>query len=146
METFIPSWKSKELHFQFSIWIHFREQARYCYENQESGCVQYEYPDDTNQNQNACDDDEMDICTTPPPPSIIDEPASVVESRTFGKNLSIYQYLQMLTIFIKFLPAPEPPNWSSAKAALIKKHKSTVRHFRIDHTWLCRINKSIFNK
>lgn len=61
-----------------------REEAKYSYENLESGCVQFEYPGESEPTQDAAnDDDEMDICTTPPPPSNIDEPGNAVEFGNF---------------------------------------------------------------
>lgn len=77
-------WKYVIIFFVYFPICICREEAKYCYENLDSGCVQYEYPDESNQNPADHDDDEMDICTTPPPPSIIDESSNVIESRPFG--------------------------------------------------------------
>lgn len=73
----------------------------------------------------------MDICTTPPPPSIIDEPSNVIESRPFGKIQNKFHFRMFLFIHSIFpVPDPPAPTWSSAKAAVIKKHKASVSTIR----------------
>lgn len=46
-----------------------REKALYCYENEETGDIQWEYPQLEIPASEEVDtaDDAMDICTTPPP-------------------------------------------------------------------------------
>lgn len=60
------------------MWYNFREKALYCYENESTGEIKWEYPKDetaeqtTNDNVALADDAmdmDMDISTTPPPPN-----------------------------------------------------------------------------
>lgn len=103
---------------------HCRNEAKYCYENLETGSVQYAYPDETNQNEIVRDDDEMDICTTPPPPSIIDEPSNIVESRSFGKCSNIYVLatvrLRILVHSIFYLQFPSRQTGMQQKSHSLK--------------------------
>lgn len=51
--------------------VDFRKNSQYCYKHLTTGEIQWEYPDtaatDSAGGNAKTDDDEMDICTTPPP-------------------------------------------------------------------------------
>lgn len=61
-----------------------REKALYCYENTETGEIQWEYPQtetaDTASDNVPMADDAMDICTTPPPNEHEDLTATVFQT------------------------------------------------------------------
>lgn len=69
----MKSCQGKFLYGSF-VWYNFREKALYCYENESTGEIKWEYPEDettTNENVASADDAmdmDMDISTTPPPP------------------------------------------------------------------------------
>lgn len=61
-----------------------REKALYCYENTETGEIQWEYPQmeitETASENVAIADDAMDICTTPPPNEHEDLTATIFQT------------------------------------------------------------------
>lgn len=67
--------------------VYFRSKSQYCYENITTGHMQWEYPvpvEDQPQQQAAdTDDDEMDICTTPPPNDELHDAAGPLNGKTF---------------------------------------------------------------
>lgn len=72
----MKSCQGKFLYGSF-VWYNFREKALYCYENESTGEIKWEYPKDETAEQTLNDnvaladdamDMDMDISTTPPPP------------------------------------------------------------------------------
>lgn len=47
--------------------IYFRNKSQYGYENLSTGTIQWQYPVEEIAQSTEKEDDEMDICTTPPP-------------------------------------------------------------------------------
>lgn len=83
------------LYAVFCVVYNFREKEQYCYENTETGEIQWEYPDleqPSMQENNVLDDDEMDISTTPPPNEAAFYPAN-------GTTLSTPSSFEFLTDF-----------------------------------------------
>lgn len=81
-----------------------REKALYCYENTETGEIQWEYPQmeatETASDNVAIADDAMDICTTPPPNEHEDLTATVFQ--THGKLIRVFRIeLVLRNILIK---------------------------------------------
>lgn len=90
------------------MWYNFREKALYCYENETTGEIKWEYPEDesaeqlTNENATAMADDAMDICTTPPPNEHEDLSAAFYQTNCGMPNNHLHLRSSFISIFIDF--------------------------------------------
>lgn len=86
-----------------------REKALYCYENTDTGEIQWEYPQlettETASDNVAIADDAMDICTTPPPNEHEDLTATVFQTngklifqKTFISNKISFKLISSIEI------------------------------------------------
>ena len=75
----------------------FREKAAYCYENTETGEIQWEYPqmENTETASEESDDDAMDICTTPPP-----NEHEVITATVFQTNGKLMMIKNICVLFL----------------------------------------------
>lgn len=75
------------------MWYNFRKKAQYCYKNLTTGDIQWQYPKPPSiveEQSIASGDDEMDICTTPPPNE--NEILASHTDQTQNGNFYLYQY------------------------------------------------------